>query len=225
MANIVLTDILRFFMVYTFVVIGFAFGFHVLLMLAYKEDELQQDMPQPQPQSLPSGSGRRMSVNMQPVNALSTLFTNLRLFMSPSEIIEDEIFSRFPGPGPLLYVRTAFLFYSFFSGLILINILIAMMNDSYTRVSATERITWRVTSLRQAMYVFRAFPFVSWIVNKTLKNEGQILSSSPSYRKAITLYHIRCELPPLTEPVKTEMAELEALSKEVRLLVYVFSDV
>lgn len=217
MANIVLTDILRFFMVYIFIVIGFAFGFHVLLKLAY-DDELLQDMEQSQPQSLlPSGSGRRTVVNMQPISALSTLFTNLRLFMSPSEIIDDEIFSKFKGTGTLLYVRTAFLFYCFFSGLILINILIAMMNDSYTRVSATERITWRVTSLRQAMYVFRAFPFVSWIVNKTLKNEGQILSSSPSYRKDITLYHIRCELPPSTEPVKTEMAELEALGKEVRL--------
>lgn len=190
-------------MVYIFVVIGFAFGFHVLLIFAYENAK----------NALTATS--KLNTLPPPANALSTLFTNLRLFMSPSEIFDDDTFMQFEGVIPLLYVRTAFLFYSFFSGLILINILIAMMNDSYTRVSATERITWRVTSLRQAMYVFRAFPFVSWIVNKTLKNEGQILSACPAYRKEMILYHIRCELPPPTEPVKTEMAELEALSKEV----------
>ena len=192
MESIVLTDILRFFMVYIFVCVGFSFGFHVLLLYAVPPDEKPPD------------------------SALTTLFENLRLFMNPSEIFKDGQFEMFKVGFPLLYVRVAYLFYSFFSGLILINILIAMMNDSYTRVSATERITWRVTSLRQAMYVFRAFPFMTWIVSKTLKNEGQILSSSPAYRPEMTIYHIHCELPPPTEPVKTEMGELEVISKEVK---------
>ena len=192
MESIMLTDILRFFMVYIFVCTGFSFGFHVLLQFAVLPGETPPD------------------------SALTALFENLRLFMNPSEIFKNGQFEQFEAGIPLLWVRIAYLFYSFFSGLILINILIAMMNDSYTRVSATERITWRVASLKQAMYLFSAVPYMSWLVGKILKNDGQIQSTVPAYRQSLTLYQLRCELPPPTEPIKTKLGELEIINKDVK---------
>jgi hypothetical protein len=168
MKNIVLSDILRFFMVYIFVNIGFSFGFHVLLHLVNSEDEMLKHQSSP----------------------LLSVFYNLKLFTNPADIFEISHFEYFTSSAGLFYVRVAFLTYSFVSGLILVNILIAMMNDSYTRVNETERITWRVGSLRQAMAVFRAFPFIMKLKERVSRgSESQTHQTNLAERPSVSDEH------------------------------------
>lgn len=167
MKNIVLSDILRFFMVYIFVNIGFSFGFHVLLYLV---------------------DGENTNLLRHQATPLHTVFYNLKLFTNPADIFDIHHFESFKSPAGLMYVRAAFLTYSFVSGLILVNILIAMMNDSYTRVNETERITWRVGSLRQAMAVFRAFPFIMKLKERVSRgSESQTHQTNVAERPSVSV--------------------------------------
>ena len=198
MKSIVLSDILRFFTVYIFVNIGFAFGFHVLQRIFLPDDELSKHQPTP----------------------LHSVFYNLKFFTNPADIFEFDHFQSFQGEIGLMYVRLAFLMYSFGSGLILVNILIAMMNDSYTRVNEMERITWRVECLRQAMAVFRAFPFIMKIKERVSRgSESQTHLTTLEERPSVRLYDICCTVNVNDdEPEVSTDDRLDAIERDVKSL-------
>ena len=196
MKSIVLSDILRFFMVYIFVNIGFSFGFHVLQLVFLPHMNEHQPTP------------------------LHSVFYNLKLFTNPADIFEIGDFTEFGSPLGLMYVRVAFLMYSFVSGLILVNILIAMMNDSYTRVNEMERITWRVGSLRQAMAVFRAFPFIMKIKERVSQgSESQTHLTTLIERPSVVLYDICCTVNVNDDEPELETDDrLDAIERDVKSL-------
>ena len=170
MKGIVLSDILRFLMVYVFILIGFSLGFHVLL--GYLEGALEQ----------------------QPTPAYSVFF-NLRNFLSPADIFQFEQFSEFDKTGGGIYVKIAYLIFSFLLGLILINILIAMMNDSYIRGNEMEQMTFRLGSLRQALVMFRCFPIIIRLKERLMRgNKFQVAESLLVPQRTIRLYALFCEV-------------------------------
>ena len=58
------------------------------------------------------------------------------------------------------YARIVYIVYIVLTTIILLNLLIAMMTDSYAEVKAREGTTWRVGSIRLAIQLERAMPFI-----------------------------------------------------------------
>jgi hypothetical protein len=198
MKSIVMSDMLRFFMVYIFIFIGFTLGFYVLLPLVVVDE-------------IPS--------------AFESFFLNLRNFLNPIDILELEYFSHFNLVGGT-YVRIAYLIFSFMMGLILINILIAMMNDSYITVNRNEQITFRLGSLRQAMTIFRAFPIILRQKERIMRDEESQMSKSlfsAYHTMDLQLFNLCCEVkivedqepPTVDERLDNIERQVKAVSSEI----------
>ena len=58
------------------------------------------------------------------------------------------------------FIKILYLFYIISTTVILLNLLIAMMTDSYAAVKAREGTTWRVDSVRLAVELEKSMPFL-----------------------------------------------------------------
>ena len=195
MKSIVMSDMLRFFMVYIFILIGFSLGFHALL--GYIDGALEK----------------------QPTPADSVFF-NLRNFLSPADIFEFDDFKAFDKTGGGIYVKVAYLIFSFLLGLILINILIAMMNDSYIRVNEMEQITFRLGSLRQALVMFRCFPIIIRLKERLMRgNRSQVVQSQLVPQRAICFFTLFCQVQVGgDQPLPTVEERLDHIERDVKIV-------
>jgi hypothetical protein len=60
----------------------------------------------------------------------------------------------------VLFVQFVEIVFASFTAIILLNVLIAMMNDSYRRVVDREHLAWRIQSLRKTVHLKQMFPFI-----------------------------------------------------------------
>jgi len=135
--HIVLRDITRFVVMYAFVLLGFGFAFHALFQLSPAI-------------ASPLGS---------PFNTLFIAF-NVMLGMgdSPVDSSFDEMYEASGGYPP--FVKWVYVIYVTISTIILLNLLIAMMTDTFADIKVKDTATWQVGRLKLALRIERDLPFL-----------------------------------------------------------------
>ena len=134
---IVLRDITRFLIMYIFVLLGFGLAFHALFQLS------------------PAIAGPLGS----PFNTLFTAF-NVMLGMGDSPVDSSFDATYEASGGDPAFVKCVYILYVAISTIILLSLLIAMMTDTFTDIKSKEATTWQVGSLRLALHIERAMPFL-----------------------------------------------------------------
>ena len=130
--NIMIRDMTRFLFLYLLVMFAFALAFQCLFALA----PLLYDETYP--------------------DAWSLYFITFNMMIGMGEIF-DENLDQHPNAT---FIKILYLFYIVLTTVILLNLLIAMMTDSYAAVKAREGTTWRVGSVRLAVELEKSMPFL-----------------------------------------------------------------
>ena len=134
---IVLHDISRFLIMYIFVLLGFGFAFHALFQLS---------------PSIADSLGN-------PFNTIFMAF-NMMLGMGDSPVDNSFDATYEANGGNPAFVKCVFIVYVTISTIIMLSLLIAMMTDTFTDIKSKEATTWQVGSLRLALLIERAMPFL-----------------------------------------------------------------
>ena len=133
---IILRDITRFMFIYMFVLLAFSFGLHALFQIA---PEATQEYD----------------------SAFDTIFLTFNLMIGMGEIFSQEFDEGYKTAGSSsTYVKVTYLAYVILSTIILLNLLIAMMSDTYNGIKSREGTTWRVGSVRLALQLERSVSFL-----------------------------------------------------------------
>ena len=80
------------------------------------------------------------------------LTTNLDGFLDESVDV--------PTSARLIFAQFIYFSFTSFTAIILLNVLIAMMNDSYRRVVDREHLAWKIQSLRKTIFLKHKLPFI-----------------------------------------------------------------
>ncbi len=136
--NIILTDISRFFFIYLFVLFAFSFAFQALFWLS------------------PTYSERYPT-------AWHFFLLVFNVMIGVEEMFGegfDEEFEQLGISSIGVYARVLYVLYTSISTIILFNLLIAMMTDTYADVRKKEDTSWRISSLQLAMHIEKSMPFI-----------------------------------------------------------------
>ena len=149
--HIIYNDMLKVFVVYVFVWFGFSSSFRVLLEIA---SPLVPEYYTP----------------------LDTLFTTFNLVFGMEDIFSYEFMSAMHdvnrGTG---FIRVFYVVYIMVSTIIIVNLLIAMMNDSYSKILKEKTGTWRIETILLGM----SFPL--WLQNKIASRKKVFIKRVPSH--------------------------------------------
>ena len=130
--NIVIRDMTRFLFLYLLVMFGFALAFECFFALP--NSTLSDSYP----------------------DAWSIYFVTFNMMIGMGDIFDDNLDAH---PNAT-FIKVLYLFYIILTTVILLNLLIAMMTDSYAAVKAREGTTWRVGSVRLAVDLEKNMPFL-----------------------------------------------------------------
>ena len=132
--SIIFRDIFRFLVVYLFVLMAFGFAFHLLFQV----------------------SSAVVAIYPRPGD---TLFMAFNLMIGLWELFDDNFESAMSSAGrTTTYIKVIYLFYMILGTIILLNLLIAMMNDSYSLILKENQVTWRIESVSLGVEIEAAFP-------------------------------------------------------------------
>ena len=130
--NIIVRDMTRFLFLYLLVMFGFALAFKCFFSLP--DSTLSDSYP----------------------DAWSIYFVTFNMMIGMGDIFDDTLDAH---PNAT-FIKVLYLFYIILTTVILLNLLIAMMTDSYAAVKAREGTTWRVGSVRLAIDLEKNMPFL-----------------------------------------------------------------
>ncbi|KAK3582985.1 hypothetical protein CHS0354_027110 [Potamilus streckersoni] len=134
--NMILRDVSRFIIVYLFVMFAFGFSLHVLFQVS---DPIAQKYDTP-------GDTLFLSFNM--LLGMDALFGQ-----------DPDLDTEFRKVGrTATYSKIFYIIYLILSTIILLNLLIAMMNDSYSRVLQEHQVDWRIESVSLGIEIEKRFP-------------------------------------------------------------------
>ncbi len=136
--KIIIRDMTRFIFLYLLVLFAFALAFQCLFSIA-------------------------PNVEAQYPTAWSTFFVTFNMMIGMGEIFYDEFdddYAAAERKDSATFVKILYLFYILLTTVILLNLLIAMMTDSYVAVKSREGTTWRVGSVQLAIEIEKNMPFL-----------------------------------------------------------------
>ena len=132
--QILLKDITRFIYIYIFILISFGYAIHAIMQADY---HLDPDYRSP----------------------TSTIYLTFYRMLSPEAILDVSVSEDYKrSGGSVAVLRAICSVYSILSTVVLMNMLIAMMNSTYSDVSSMKSAAWRLESLRMALWLERHFP-------------------------------------------------------------------
>ncbi|XP_014768751.1 uncharacterized protein LOC106868134 [Octopus bimaculoides] len=127
-------DILRFFCMYTCVLLAFSLSFHIWL----------------------NGSG-----NLKDENPWLTIFALFNLMLGMGEIFDFSLQDALNEGSSLTHMYKALYCLYFLIGIIIfINLLTAMLNDTYSVIKSKNELNWQIDSIKQAIRVEKILPCV-----------------------------------------------------------------
>lgn len=133
--SIFLKDISRFLFLYIFVLLAFSFALQTLMYLA--PEDVQGEYP----------------------TSLDIIFAVFNMMIGMYDPFTESIAGGVDKYGKAaLWIKLTYTFYIVFTTIILLNLLIAMMTDSYADVKANEGSTWRVSSVGMALNIDTNLP-------------------------------------------------------------------
>ena len=142
--SMILRDVVRFMIVYLFVLLAFGFAFHVLFQIS---SAVVQDYETPG----------------------DTLFLSFNMMIGMGELFDDTFATNMAAAGrTVTYVKVFYLLYIILSTIILLNLLIAMMNDSYSNILKEQQVTWRIDSVSLGVDIETSFPASKFFSNVSI---------------------------------------------------------
>ena len=134
--TIFLRDILKFLMIYMTVLLGFSYGFQAMLWTS-------------------------PDLETHPRSIWNYFFTVFNLMVGMGDFFEGTgIFKEYGHQDMETMIKLVYVVYIILTTIILLNLLVAMMTDSYADVTSNEGTTWRVNSVRLALQIEKSMPFL-----------------------------------------------------------------
>ena len=152
--SIIFRDVIRFLIVYMFVLLAISLAIHVLFQISNTVTDVYQT------------TGDTTFVIFNVMTGMGDLFT-------------DEVEDGMQAVGRTSdFIKAFYVLYIVLGTVIMLNLLIAMMNDSYSKVLLEKKIDWRIDSIKIGMELERSLPIVR--VLSPVSTEYGILGK-PSY--------------------------------------------
>ncbi len=136
--KIIIRDMTRFIFLYCLVLFAFSLAFQCLFSIA---ERVEDNFP----------------------TEWSTFFVSFNMMIGMDTIFYESFDDDYAAAGrehSATFVKLLYLVYILLTTVILLNLLIAMMTDSYSAVTATEGTTWRVGSVQLAIEIEKNMPFL-----------------------------------------------------------------
>lgn len=147
----IVRDVFRFIFVYVFILLAFSFAFHVLFQVS---DGVASLYP----------------------NALDTIFTTFNTMIGMDWLFEGDVQAGLAAAGrSSVPLKVFHILYVILTTIILLNLLIAMMNDSYQNIRVNQTVTWRVDSVRLGLEIETMLPWSSSLFSSIRIKKGDIL--------------------------------------------------
>ncbi|KAL4229513.1 hypothetical protein ACF0H5_012553 [Mactra antiquata] len=163
--SMIFRDVLRFIIVYLFVILAFGFAFHVIFQISA---DVVADYPSP----------------------ADTLFLAFNMMIGMGELFDGVYETNMRNVNrDVVYSKILYLIYIILGTIILLNLLIAMMNDSYSMILRENQVTWRIESvslgvdIESHLPISRKFASVRFHQSDT----GNENSSMPSNRWFVSI--------------------------------------
>ncbi|KAK3105702.1 hypothetical protein FSP39_003836 [Pinctada imbricata] len=135
----VLKDTLRFLVVYLCVLLAFSFSLHVVFQIS-------------------------SSISDTYPNVGETIFLTFTIMLGMGELFDDNFSQGMSDAGrDTTFAKVLFVVYVILAAIILLNMLIAMMNDSYRTVSEDQKISWRIDSIQLGVRTERLLPLTRYL--------------------------------------------------------------
>ncbi|OWF52232.1 Ankyrin repeat protein [Mizuhopecten yessoensis] len=127
-------DVLRFMLVFLFVLLAFSFAFHSLFQIS---PEIVDSYTYP----------------------FDTMFVVFNTMVGMADIFDGNFDAGLLSVGRTsTFPKIMYVIYILFSTIILLNLLIAMMNDSYSNILENQQVLWRVDSIKIGINVENLLP-------------------------------------------------------------------
>ncbi len=142
LSYIIVRDITRFLLIYAFVMFAFGLALHVCFLVS---PAMAEEHP----------------------TAADSVFMTFDLMIGMGEIFGDDFDEVYGGDGgPVWFVKLLYVMYMILGTVILLNLLIAMLSDTYNDIKSKEGTTWRVGSVRLALTIEQTMPWVRRMITK-----------------------------------------------------------
>ena len=148
LVNMILKDFVRFTIIYLFVLLAFGFAFHVLFLISF-------------------------DVVQNYTTVFDTLFLSFNMMIGTGELFDGTFESNMATAGRnVTYFKIFYLVYIILSAIIMVNLLIAMMNNSYSKILREHQDTWRIDSVILGVDITRRFPCFRRFASESIE-QGQ----------------------------------------------------
>uniref|UniRef100_A0A8W8NFI1 Ion transport domain-containing protein n=1 Tax=Magallana gigas TaxID=29159 RepID=A0A8W8NFI1_MAGGI len=140
--NMIVSDIRRFFVVYICVLLAFAFTLHALFQISYSIAETYPTMA-------------------------DTIFLVFNIMMGMGELFDDNFELGMSTAGRTAwFAKVVYVIYQILATIVLLNMLIAMMNDSYKKTLDAQKYHWRVDSVQIGVRIEQLLPWLPKMFSK-----------------------------------------------------------
>lgn len=140
--NMIVSDVRRFFIVYICVLLAFAFTLHTLFQISSTIAETYPTMA-------------------------DTIFLVFNIMVGMGELFDDNFELGMSTAGRTAwFAKVVYVIYLILATIVLLNMLIAMMNDSYSQTLAVQKYHWRVDSVQIGVGIERLLPWLPKMFSK-----------------------------------------------------------
>ncbi|XP_046357539.2 uncharacterized protein LOC124135909 isoform X2 [Haliotis rufescens] len=193
--NMIIRDVMKFIFIYCFVLLGFSFALHVLFQASAQVIE-----------SYP--------------NPLYTMFLTFNLMLGMADLFDASFETNMVLAGRhTVYAKVIFVVYMVLAAIVLLNLLIAMMNTSYSAILQRQTLSWRIESVQLGVDLEKAIPAASKLFGGGKLKKGHIVPErkSPGDVKWFIEVHKSTQTPALIED-DPEMEAVKGLTERVKAL-------
>ncbi|XP_041371421.1 uncharacterized protein LOC121384979 [Gigantopelta aegis] len=184
--HMIIKDVLKFLFVYLFVLLAFSFCVHVLFQVS-------------------------PALIANYASPLDTMFLFFNLMIGMGELFDGSVATSLQAVGrSTLYIKILYIIYMILGTIVLLNLLIAMMNDSYSDILRRRQLGWRIESVQLGVDIEKSNPWCTKLFSRVKLHYGQILPSPKD--KADMNWYIEVSRDLVSvDQTKSELSEIEAV--------------
>ncbi|KAK0058560.1 transient receptor potential cation channel subfamily A member 1 [Biomphalaria pfeifferi] len=147
----IIRDVFKFLFIYLFVLLAFSFAFHALFQVSSTLSDLYP-------------------------NPIDTIFLMFNMWLGMTFLFgDDSVDQGFSAVDRTsVFIKVLYVIYMVLATLVLLNLLIAMMNDSYQEILRKQRQAWRIESVQLGVDVEKSMPITFPMFSKVKVIRGYI---------------------------------------------------
>ncbi|XP_060077187.1 uncharacterized protein LOC132556762 [Ylistrum balloti] len=156
LVNMIMRDVFRFLIVFSFVLLAFSFALHTLFQISTSIVSTYKD-------------------------PFETIFLAFNMMIGMAELFDGTIEAGMESVGrTATFAKAIYIVYILLSTIVLLNLLIAMMNDSYSDILRHQRVSWRVESVQIGIGIENLFPWFPAVFGRiSVKREKIGIGNKP----------------------------------------------